>query len=136
MSGKRGRSGFTLLEAAVAMSIIALVGIGALAAFGADLRAAGHAQQALPGASLARERMAVLELAEPQTLRMLPDSLTHGTFGAPFSAYAWTATAGAHAKRALQLWKEPLRDSKLPAVVAAPMPAIQSVVQHPQRTAV
>jgi type II secretory pathway pseudopilin PulG len=93
MRASTSRAGFTLLEAAVAMSIIAMVGIGALAAFGADLRAADRARQSLPAASLARERMAVLDLAEPQTLRMLPDSLTHGSFAAPYASYAWTASA-------------------------------------------
>jgi prepilin-type N-terminal cleavage/methylation domain-containing protein len=87
----RARSGFTLLEAAVAISIISIVVIGAMAAFGADLRAASRAERLLPAASLAAERMAVLELADPMTLRALPDSLSHGRFVAPFDGYAWTA---------------------------------------------
>ncbi len=87
------RRGFTLLEAAVAMAIIAIVAMTALAAYGADLRAADRARQTIPAAALAQERMAVLELVDGHTLRMLPDSLSHGAFEAPYDAYVWSATA-------------------------------------------
>jgi prepilin-type N-terminal cleavage/methylation domain-containing protein len=86
------RPGFTLLEAAVAMTIIGVVSIGALGAFGADLRAANRAQFLLPAAALARDRLSLLELADAQTIRMLPDSLAHGTFAAPLAAYSWRAS--------------------------------------------
>ena len=89
----RARNGFTLLEAAVAMTIVAIVGVSALAAFGADLRAASRAQQTLPAAALAIERLAVLKLVDAHTLRMLPDSLARGTFAKPFDNYSWRATA-------------------------------------------
>ena len=87
----RGRRGFTLLETAVAMTIIAVVSIGAMAAFGADLRAADRARQLLPASSLAAERMAILELADPMTLRALPDSMSRGSFAAPLDRYTWVA---------------------------------------------
>jgi type II secretory pathway pseudopilin PulG len=89
----RARPGFTLLEAAVAISIVTVVVIGAMAAFGADLRAAARAERLLPATSLASERMAVLELTDPMTLRALPDSLSRGVFTAPFTDYSWTASA-------------------------------------------
>jgi prepilin-type N-terminal cleavage/methylation domain-containing protein len=89
----RARHGFTLLEAAVALTIITIVVVGAMGAFGADLRAADRARQLLPASSLAHERMAALDLADPRVLRMLPDSLSRGTFNAPLDAYSWKATA-------------------------------------------
>ena len=89
----RARAGFTLLEAAVAISIVTVVVVGAMAAFGADLRAAGRAGGLLPATSLATERMAALELTDPMTLRALPDSLARGVFEAPFADYSWTASA-------------------------------------------
>ena len=88
----RASRGFTLLEAAVAMTIVAIVGVGALAAFGADLRAANRARQTLPAAALARDRLAVVDLVDAQTLRILPDSLARGRFAKPFDGYSWRAT--------------------------------------------
>jgi prepilin-type N-terminal cleavage/methylation domain-containing protein len=88
----RANRGFTLLEAAVAMTIVAIVGVGALAAFGADLRVANRARQTLPAAALAMDRLAVLDLVDAHTLRMLPDSLARGTFAKPFDNYSWRAT--------------------------------------------
>ena len=89
----RVRRGFTLLEAAVAMTIVAIIGVAALGAFGADLRAADRARQTLPAAALAREQLAILNLVDAHTLRMLPDSLGQGTFSKPFDNYQWRATA-------------------------------------------
>jgi hypothetical protein len=87
------RPGFTILEAAVAMMVISLVSIATLGAFAADMRAATRAQQLVPAAALARERMGVMETANAQTLHMLPDSMTHGGFAAPYDRYRWTASA-------------------------------------------
>lgn len=87
------RGGFTLLEAMVAVAIIGFVAVGALGAFGADLRAATKANDLLPAAALAEERLARLELADVRQLGMLPDSLTHGEFDDPFAGYAWSASA-------------------------------------------
>jgi len=88
----RASHGFTLLEAAVAMTIVAIVGVAALAAFGADLRAANRAREALPAAALARERLATLNLIDANELRRLPDSLARGKFASPFDTYAWRAS--------------------------------------------
>jgi len=87
----RGRPGFTLLEAAVAMTVISLVAIGAMAALSGSLRASARAQAALPAPALAQERLGALELADPERLRMLPDSLSHGEFGPPYDGYRWRA---------------------------------------------
>lgn len=89
----RNRGGFTLLEATVAVAIIGLVAVGTLAAFAADLRASTKANDTLPAAALAEERLARLELADVRELDMLPDSLAHGRFDEPFADYRWTATA-------------------------------------------
>ena len=87
------RAGFTLLEATVAVAIIGFVAVGALSAFGADLRAASKANETLPAQALAEERLARLELADVRELNMMPDSLGHGEFDVPFSDYSWKATA-------------------------------------------
>lgn len=86
------RSGFTLLEAAVAMSIMGIVSIGVLSAFGAELRAVARAQQMLPAGALAKERLEVLELLDGHTIRTLPDSTARGAFPKPFESYAWQVT--------------------------------------------
>jgi hypothetical protein len=75
------------------MSIVAIVGVSALAAFGADLRAAARARLALPAAALAQERLANLNLVDANDLRRLPDSLARGTFAQPFDDYTWRAIA-------------------------------------------
>jgi prepilin-type N-terminal cleavage/methylation domain-containing protein len=87
------RRGFALLEAIVAMTIIGLVSVGALGAFGADLRAAQRADRMLPAAALAQERLTSLERVTVGPLSALPDSLARGRFDAPFDEYTWTATA-------------------------------------------
>ena len=84
----RGRCGFTLLEAVVALAIIGLVCVGVLGAYGATLRADVVAAERLPLAALAEERIAALDL-EPGSLERLPDSLARGTFGAPFQTATW-----------------------------------------------
>ncbi len=73
------------------MAIIGVVSVGALGAFGADVRAADRAQRMLPAAALAEDRLTALENAGPRVLDILPDSLAHGRFAAPFDAYSWTA---------------------------------------------
>jgi type II secretory pathway pseudopilin PulG len=74
------------------MTIVAIVGVAALAAFGAELRAANRARQTLPAAALAQERLATLNLVDANELRRLPDSLARGTFAKPLDNYAWHAT--------------------------------------------
>jgi len=75
------------------MTIIGVVSVAALAAFGADLRAAERAQRMLPAAALAQERLATLEHFIVGSLDALPDSLARGRFDPPFDDYSWTATA-------------------------------------------
>ncbi|MDB4881509.1 MAG: hypothetical protein JWL95_275 [Gemmatimonadetes bacterium] len=84
----RARSGFTLLEAVVALAIIGLVCVGVLEAYGTTLRADVVAAERLPLAALAEERMAALDIAAG-SLERLPDSLARGTFGAPYRTATW-----------------------------------------------
>ena len=82
-----------LLEAVVAMTIIGVVSVGALGAFGADLRASERAARLLPAAALARERLTALEEISVGPLGALPDSVARGQFDRPFDDYTWRATA-------------------------------------------
>jgi len=76
------------------MAIIGIAAVAALEAFGAEVRVADKAQQALPAAALAQERLGRLALLATAELAHLPDSLARGTFPAPFDRYGWVATAG------------------------------------------
>jgi type II secretion system protein I len=92
---RRERSGFTVLEAAVALAIIGLSAIGVLGAFGADRRGANRARDQLTATSLAQSRLARLEVSGARELSSLPDSLARGTFAAPLDRYRWTASSAA-----------------------------------------
>lgn len=81
-----------LLEAVVALAIIALVCVGVLAAYGGALRADATAADRLPLASLATERVSALDL-DLAALDHVPDSLTHGQFAPPYDAVHWDLIA-------------------------------------------
>ncbi len=85
--------GFSLLEAVVAVAIVALAGVSALAAFGTELRAADRAGRALEANALAEERLAHMQLASRSELERLGDSLRRGRFAAPLESYRWDATS-------------------------------------------
>ena len=86
----RGRRGFTILEAVIALAIVGLAGVSALEAMGAEVRAADRAAEAYTLAALAQDRLAVIALVSPRALSPLPDSLARGTFPPPFEMYRWT----------------------------------------------
>ena len=92
---RRNRAGFTLLEAVVALAIIGAAVVGVLGAFGGEVRAAERSRTALMVSTLARSRLARLEIATGTELATLPDSLGHGAFAAPFAGYQWKATSRA-----------------------------------------
>jgi prepilin-type N-terminal cleavage/methylation domain-containing protein len=92
---RRSRAGFTLLEAVIALAIIGAALVGVLGAFGGDVRAAERSRSALTVSTLARSRLARLEIATATELVTLPDSLAHGTFDAPFAGYLWKASSHA-----------------------------------------
>jgi type II secretory pathway pseudopilin PulG len=91
------RGGFVLLEAVVALAIIALVAISLLAATGAQLGAASKAKVQLVARALAEDRLNAIRLLDYDDLESLPDSLSAGVFPAPFEDFAWTATIEAMA---------------------------------------
>ena len=83
----RARSGFTMLEAVVALAIVSLVCVGVLGAHGAALRADVTAAERLTLAALAEERLAQVDMTP--ALDRLPDSLAHGVFDAPYAGHTW-----------------------------------------------
>ena len=86
-------SGFSLLEAVVALMIVGTASVSALAAFGAELRTTDRAARALEARALADDRLARLRLTSNAELAPLADSLRHGRFAPPFEAYQWDATS-------------------------------------------
>jgi hypothetical protein len=77
-----------MLEAIVALAIVALVCVGVLGAYGGALRADAIAADRLPLASLAVERLAAVDL-EPGTLTHLPDSVAHGAYAGAYDGVRW-----------------------------------------------
>ncbi len=88
----RPTSGFTILEAIVAVTIVGVAAVASLAAFGSQLRAGARAQVALEAEALAEEQLARLRLLPASSLEALPDSLRSGTFAQPFERYQWSST--------------------------------------------
>lgn len=87
----RGRAGFVLMEALIALAIVGTIAIALLAATAAQVRTAGKAAHLLTARSLAEERMAVLRSLEYDGLTAPPDSILEGMFPTPFADYAWRA---------------------------------------------
>jgi type II secretion system protein I len=90
---RSAEGGFSLLEAVVALAIVAVVSVAALSSLGAELRAAARARDTLPASLLAEHRLAVLHLLPAEGLAHLPDSVARGRFEEPFRDYAWRADA-------------------------------------------
>ena len=88
----RGRPGFSLLEAVVALAIVGVTAVGALGAVAAEARAADDARTVLEAEALAVQQLALIETLTGEELQRLPDSLARGTFEGPFARYGFTAT--------------------------------------------
>ena|SRR5687768_5806637 len=88
----RARSGFSLLEAVVALAIVGVTAVGALGAVAAESRAATDARTVLEAEALAVQQLALIETLTGEELQRLPDSLARGTFDEPFDRYRFTAT--------------------------------------------
>ena len=88
----RGRRGFTMLEAMVALAIVALVCVGVLGAYGSAIRADVTAVDRLPLVALAVERLAQVDI-EGGDLSHLPDSLVRGVFTSPYAGATWEIDA-------------------------------------------
>lgn len=78
-----------MLEAMVALAIVALVCVGVLGAHGAAIRADVTAVNRLPLAELAVERLAAVDI-DGGNLGRLPDSLVRGEFTPPYTGVSWT----------------------------------------------
>ncbi|HZD05623.1 MAG TPA: hypothetical protein VE173_11905 [Longimicrobiales bacterium] len=89
------REGFVLLEAVVALAIIAMAAVALLATTGTQLRTAAKADELLVAQSLAEDRLAAVRMLDYEDLADLPDSLQAGRFPPPFQAFGWTATVAA-----------------------------------------
>ena len=89
----RNERGFALLEAVLALAILAVVTVAVLAHMGADMRTSARIRDVLPAVALAEHRLAVLELLPAAELEALPDSLSAGRFAPPLDRYAWSAMA-------------------------------------------
>jgi hypothetical protein len=85
------RCGFVLLEAVVALAIIALVAVALMGATSLQVRTADKSALLLVASALADERMATLRGLGWDELVRLPDSLAAGVFPPPFEAYEWRA---------------------------------------------
>lgn len=85
---KRARTGFTILEAVVALAIVGLVCVGVLGAFGEALRIDARAAGRIPLAALAQERLAAVDIFGG-SLERLPDSLARGKFAPPHEGTTW-----------------------------------------------
>lgn len=93
MSRSADRSGFTLLEAMIAVMIVGLAAVAVLSSFGTTLRTATRARQGLEAEALASQRLARAALLEREQLVHLPDSVARGRFDAPFASYQWKTVA-------------------------------------------
>jgi hypothetical protein len=93
----KARPGISLFEAVFALAIVAMAGIGALAAAGGEARTADRALRAHEAEALATERMAFLPLLVDRDLQSLPDSVGHGVFDWPMNEYSWQTTSNANA---------------------------------------
>lgn len=88
----RARHGLSLLEAVAALAIVGATAASVLATTGAGVRGAERARRAHEAAALADETLARVALLDDNALRALPDSLTGGTFPAPFADYRFSVT--------------------------------------------
>lgn len=87
------RPGITLFETVVALAIVGMTSVAAMAAVGAELRAAERAKRVLEAEALATQRTSLLDLLADDDLLALPDSVERGRFDAPLDDYRWETTA-------------------------------------------
>lgn len=80
------------MEVVVAVIIVGMTAIATLSTFATEFRTAFTSRSGLEAASLARDRLTILELVPATDLATLPDSSKKGQFSPPFEAYEWTGT--------------------------------------------
>ncbi|HEV2146393.1 MAG TPA: prepilin-type N-terminal cleavage/methylation domain-containing protein [Longimicrobiaceae bacterium] len=81
-------SGFTLLEALVALAILGLALVPLLGVFSAGLGTHGRVEESLEAVALAEARMNELALVPPDSVARYLEP-KNGTFPAPFERYRW-----------------------------------------------
>lgn len=92
----RARKGFTLLEAVLAIAIVAMTAVAALSASATEMRTAEHARRLHEAEALATEEAAYTWLLTSNELQNLPDSVGKGVFPYPLNEYSWTMTSTAN----------------------------------------
>jgi hypothetical protein len=85
------RAGFTVIEAAAALSILSIVVVGWLVAVGQELTSLARAAEMMSAAALAEDRLAAVRLFASGVDLRLPDSIRAGRFPAPIDAFSWEA---------------------------------------------
>lgn len=88
----RDRTGFSLMEAMVALTVVGLAAVSMLATVGAELRTASRIRTSLEAHALAEDKLAAVRLLSRDELDRLGDSLRQGQFPAPFQSYRWEAS--------------------------------------------
>lgn len=83
-------AGFSLLEAAIALTIVGLVAVSFLGTVSAQLDGVVRTEEAVHGATLARDVMSRVIASESATI---PDSLVRGVFAPPFERFRWSAAS-------------------------------------------
>jgi prepilin-type N-terminal cleavage/methylation domain-containing protein len=83
-------TGFTLIEATIAMAIVGLVAVATLSEFAAELRVSGTSVEVRVRQALVRDRISMMTLVNSDELRRVPDSLATGKFPRPFHDYQWS----------------------------------------------
>jgi type II secretory pathway pseudopilin PulG len=86
----RGRSGFTVLEALIALVIIGLAVVTTVEALGGGLRAEAQVSRHLEAVTLAEARMNALGVLPPDSLAVYAAG-RDGVFAPPFDGYRWRA---------------------------------------------
>jgi prepilin-type N-terminal cleavage/methylation domain-containing protein len=89
-SSAAARTGFTLLEALVALVILGTAVSGALGAFGGGLRVAASVHAHANGTRLAESRLNELALLPSDSLVYYADA-REGRFAAPMDGFGWRA---------------------------------------------
>lgn len=89
----RARKGFSLLEAVLAIAIVAMTAIAALSTSATEMRTAEHARRIHEAEALATEKAGFLWLLVDKDFQNLPDSVAGGVFDYPLNEYSWTATS-------------------------------------------
>ena len=89
------RTGISLMEAVVAITIVGLTSVSALEAVGGDMRTAERARRAIEIVALASSRLEFMDLMTDRELQALPDSVESGKFLVPLDEYSWKTTSTA-----------------------------------------